>query len=160
MGKVLFLVILVGGGWYAHQRWVAVSPAYQTYQRYAEARARQEWKTLDALADGVAADELEQMKGTYATQHVEVYGQAYALPAPSVADVAGSVAWIDYQRESEESAGSGFVNLVAVQTVCRIPPGVTSAMCKWPVSFRHEVELAEVDGAWLVESFSEERITP
>jgi hypothetical protein len=156
----LFVVVLVGGGWYAHQRWIAVSPAYQTYQRYADARAHQDWKTLEALVDGAAAEELEQLEGTYATQHLAVYGQSYAAPAPSLADVAGPVAWIDYQHESEERAGDGTVSLVAVQTVCRIPPGVTSAMCKWPVSFRHQVELAEVGGAWLVASFAEERITP
>jgi hypothetical protein len=160
MGRLLFLAALVGGGWYAHQRWVAESPAYRAYQRYAEARARQDWKALDALVDGAAADELEELKGNYATQHLEVYGQSYAAPAPSMADLAGPVAWIDYQRESEESGGDDFVSLVAVQTVCRIPPGVTSAMCKWPVSFRHEVELAEVGGEWRVQSFSEERITP
>ncbi len=159
MGKVMFLLLLVGGGWFAHQKYFAVSPAYETYQRFADARARQDWAALDALSDGAAAQDLEEMRGMYKTQRFEVYGQSYAVPAPSVAEIAGTVSWIDYQRESEESV-DGAVRLVAVQTVCRIPPGVASAMCKWPVSFRHDVELAQVGGTWLVESFAEERITP
>ena len=160
MGKVLFVALLAGAGWYGYERWFAVSPAYQTYQRYAEARARQDWPALGALSGGAVADELAALKGASKTQHLDLYGQHLTLGAPNVAEIAGDVSWIEYQHESEERSGDGAVSLVAVQTVCRIPPGVASAICKWPVSFRQRAELAEAGGTWRVESFSEEPLTP
>ena len=159
MGKLLFVALLVGGGWYGYQRWVAVSPAYQAYQRYAEARARQDWPALEALSTGAAAEELAERRGAK-TRHLDLYGQHLTLGAPSMAEIAGDIASIEYQRESEQSSGDGAVSLVAVQTVCRIPPGVASAICKWPVSVRQRAELAQAGGAWRVESFSEEPLTP
>jgi hypothetical protein len=160
MGKVLFVIASIGAGWYAYERWFAVSPAYQAYQRYAEARARQDWPALEALSAGAAADELAARRGAAKTRQLDLYGQHLTLGAPSVAEIAGDVSWIEYQRESEERSGDGAVSLVAVQTVCRIPPGVASAICKWPVSVRQRVELAQAGGAWRVEGFSEEPLTP
>jgi len=158
MGKVLFLALLIGAGWYAHERWFTVSPAYQAYQRFAEAHARQDWTTLSALATGAAAEEIDALRGASQTRHLDLYGQHMTMSMPNIAELAGEVSWIEYQRESEEPVAGGGVHLVAVQTVCRIPVGTASAICKWPVSFRQQVELAPVAGDWRVERFAEERL--
>jgi hypothetical protein len=33
-------------------------------------------------------------------------------------------------------------------------------MCKWPVDFRHQAEVASEGGVWKVASFEETRLTP
>jgi hypothetical protein len=92
---------------------------------------------------------------------MKVYGKEYSMSPPSVSSIAGDISWIKRKRKGEKKKTDGSAVLLEVeQTVCRIPPGVASALCKWPVTFRHEVELLQKEGVWKVTEFKEERLTP
>lgn len=91
---------------------------------------------------------------------MNIYGKQFSMSPPSVSSVAGDVAWIKRKRQSEQRKSDTHVELQVEQTVCRIPPGVTSAFCKWPVTFQHDVEVELVDGSWKVSRFKETRLTP
>jgi hypothetical protein len=91
---------------------------------------------------------------------LKIYGKEYNMSPPSVNSIAGDIAWIKRKRKTEENKSGSLVELQVEQTVCRIPPGVTSALCKWPVTFQHDIELQLIDGSWKVSGFKETRLTP
>jgi len=95
-----------------------------------------------------------------APSSLKMYGKEFSLPKPTISSIAGDIAWIKHKRKEEKKSDAGSVILQVEETVCRIPPGVSSAICKWPVTFLHDVEVAQADGIWKVSSFKEERLTP
>lgn len=162
IGKVVLLVIIGGAGWWGYQKYLAPpTPAFQAYRHYAEQLVKGEYqKAADTSIDGAREHANSWIKMT-APSTMKVYGKEYNISPPSVSSIAGDVAWIKHKRKVERKAnrGNGVV-LEVEQTVCRIPPGVASAFCKWPVTFRHDVEVQFVEGAWKVAEFKEERLTP
>jgi hypothetical protein len=163
MGKLVNVIVLIGvvvGGWFGYQKYLApASPAYLAYQQYADALAREQYDRAENLSTGDAHEAVVALRRQMAGTSINVYGKSLAMRPPSVQDVAGEVHSIRWSKESESTDESG-VNLAVVETVCRIPPGVNSAMCKWPVDFRHDVSMASDGGTWKVASFEETRITP
>lgn len=91
---------------------------------------------------------------------MKVYGKEYSMSPPSVSSIAGDIAWIKRKKKAEKKKTDSVVELQVEQTVCRIPLGVTSAPCKWPVTFQHDVELQLANGEWRVFEFKELRLTP
>ena len=43
-------------------------------------------------------------------------------------------------KKLEKKKSEAVIELQVEQTTCRIPPGVASAVCKWPVTFQHDVD--------------------
>lgn len=163
MGKIVAAVLVIGlavGGWFAYQKYFAPpSPAYLAYQQYAEALAREQYQKAEGLATGAAREKAASMRQGTAGSTLNLYGTSFEMRPPSIASIAGEVHSITWERQSE-SGDDARVTLVVNQTVCRIPPGVSSAMCKWHVEFRHEAEVVNEGGLWRVAAFSETRTTP
>lgn len=163
MGRIVGIVLLIAvavGGWFGYQRYFAPpSPAYLAYQQYAEALAREQYEKAEGLAAGAAREQVAARRQGAAGSTLNVYGQALEMRPPSIASIAGEVNSIKWDKQSE-SGDDARVTLMVNQTVCRIPPGVSSAMCKWPVEFRHEAEVVNEGGIWKVSSFFETRTTP
>jgi len=163
MGKLFAVVVLVAigvGGWFGYQKYLAPpSPAYLAYQQYTEARARELYDKAETLATGQGLESIQSLRQGSAGSMMSLYGKTFQMAPPSIASIAGDVHSIKWNRESEAGDGSR-VALVVTETVCRIPPGVNSVICKWPVDFRHEAEVVLEGGAWKVSSFKETRITP
>jgi len=159
--KVVVFVALCGGGWWGYQQWFAPpSPAYQVYTQYAEAMAREQYQQAADVSSGQAKEYVDSRTAMMAPTSMKVYGRSFTMLKPSISSIAGEVSWIKRKRKSEEQKGADAVALSVEETVCRIPPGVASAFCKWPVTFHHDVEMSLVDGTWKVTSFKEERLTP
>lgn len=159
--KILLLVAAAGGCWWAYQAWFAPpTPAFNAYAAFAEDMARGNYqKAADASLAGAKgyADSFGQM--TRPTT-MKVYGREFSMSPPSVASVAGDIAWIKRKKKAEKKRSATIVALQVEETVCRIPPGVTSVLCKWPVTFQHDVEVHLVEGGWKVAEFKEVRLTP
>jgi hypothetical protein len=159
--KLLFLCVIVGGGWFGYQKWLApASPAFTAYAGFAEAMARGEYQKALDQADGEARSYAENWLRMSQPTSMKIYGKELNTTPPSVNSIAGDVAWIKHKRNAEVKKSATQVELQVEQTVCRIPPGVASAVCKWPVTFQHEVEMQLIDGTWKVAGFKEIRLTP
>ena len=159
--KLVILAALAGGGWWGYQTWLApASPAFQAYEKYSEALARGQYQQAADGAAGEAKEYAESLVRMTAPSSLKIYDKELTTTKPSVSDIAGEVAWIKRKRQAEQKKDASNVTLQVEETVCRIPPGVSSALCKWPVTFRHDVEVALVDGTWQVSVFKEERLTP
>lgn len=162
MGKIVGVILLIAvavGGWFVYRNYFAPpSPAYLAYQQYAEALAREQYEKAESLSVGAAQGAAAALRQGMAGSEIKVYGQNLSTRPPSIASIVGEVHSIKWNKESE-SGDDARVAIVVTETVCRIPPGVSSALCKWPVEFRHDVELQSVGGIWKVSSFTETRIT-
>jgi hypothetical protein len=159
--KVVLLAAMGGGGWWIYTTYFAPpSPAFAAYTQFADALAREQYQKAADVSSGQARGYVDQLTQMMAPSSMKVYGKEFTLSKPSISSIAGEVAWIKYKRKGEKKGESGTVTLQVEETVCRIPPGVSSAICKWPVEFLHEVEVSQEDGAWKVSSFKEERLTP
>jgi hypothetical protein len=159
--KVLVLAALAGGGWWGYQNYFAPpSPAFQAYAQFAEALAREQYQKAADASLGQARGHVDLLTQMMAPTTMKLYGKEFSMGKPSISSIAGEIAWIKQKRIKEEKGDAGNVALQVEETVCRIPPGVSSALCKWPVTFRHDVEMSEADGTWKVISFKEERLTP
>lgn len=159
--KLLLVAGLAGGGWWGYQQWFAPpSPAFQAYSRYSEAMARGQYQAAAEGASGEAKEYAESMVAAMAPASMKIYGREFTMSKPPVSEIAGEIAWIKRKRNEERKKDDGTVVIRAEETVCRIPPGVSSALCKWPVSFRDDVEVVQDGGTWKVSLFREERLTP
>jgi len=159
--KIALLAVLAGGGWWGYQTYLAPpSPAFQAYVLFAEAMAREEYQKAADAATGPARGHAEMRVQMMAPTTMKLYGREYSLSKPSISSIAGDIAWIKRKRKTEKKNDAGNVVLQVEETVCRIPPGVSSALCKWPVTFLHDVEVSQAEGTWKVSSFKEERLTP
>jgi hypothetical protein len=159
--KLLFVGALAGGGWWGYQNYFAPpSPAFQAYVLFSEAMAREQYQKAADAATGAARGHAEMWMQMMAPTAMKVYGKEYSMSKPSISSIAGEVSWIKRKRKAEKKNDAGGVVLQVEETVCRIPPGVSSAFCKWPVTFLHDVEVSQMEGTWKVSSFKEERLTP
>lgn len=159
--KIVLLAALGAGGWWGYQKYLAPpSPAFAAYTQYADALAREQYQKAAEVSSGQARGYIDQRTQMMAPTSMKVYGKDLTMSKPSISSIAGDVAWIKYKRKEEKKGEGGTVTLQVEETVCRIPPGVSSALCKWPVDFLHEVEVSQADGGWKVISFKEERLTP
>jgi hypothetical protein len=159
--KVVLLAAIGAGGWWGYQKYLAPpTPAFAAYTQFADALAREQYQKAADLSSGQARGYIDQRTQMMAPSSMKVYGREFTMSKPSISSIAGEVAWIKYKRKEEKKGESGAVTLQVEETVCRIPPGVTSALCKWPVEFLHEVEVTQADGVWKVSAFKEERLTP
>jgi len=159
--KLILVAVLAGGGWWGYQTYLAPpSPAVQAYTLFAEALAREEYQKAAEASTGQARGFVEARTQMMALSSMNVYGKEFSLSKPTISSIAGDIAWIKHKRKEEKKSDAGNVILQVEETVCRIPPGVSSAICKWPVTFLHDVEVAQADGIWKVTSFKEERLTP
>jgi hypothetical protein len=165
MGRIVTFVFLIGlavAGWFGYQKYMAPpSPAFLVYQQYAEAMAREQYDKAEGFSLGQAREAAGSFQRATAGSTVQVYGQSLSMRPPSIREIAGDVNSIKWDKQSEEKSGDGsHVVLIVTQAVCRIPPGVSTAMCKWPVDFRHEAEVQLEGEVWKVSSLKETRITP
>jgi hypothetical protein len=165
VGALLFKVILVatlaGGGWWGYQTYLAPpSPAFKAYTLFAEALAREEYQKATEASTGQARGHAEARTQMMAPSSMKIYGKELSMSKPTISSIAGDIAWIKHKRKEEKKSDAGNVIILVEETVCRIPPGVSSAICKWPVTFLHNVEVAQAEGTWKVSSFKEERLTP
>lgn len=159
--KIILLAVIAGGGWWAYQTWFAPpTPAFTAYASFAEAIARGQYQKAADESQGGARAYADSWIQMTKPSTMKIYGKEFNMSPPSVESIAGEIAWIKRKRKSEEKKTDSHVELQVEQTVCRIPPGVSSAICKWPVTFRHDVELQLIDGAWKVSGFKEIRLTP
>lgn len=159
--KIVFLVAIVFGGWWVYQTWFAPpTPAFTAYAGFAEDMARGNYQKAADGSLGGAKGYAESFVQLTRPTTMKVYGKEFSMSPPSVASIAGDIAWIKRKKKSERKKSPSVVELQVEQTVCRIPPGVTSALCKWPVTFQHDVELQLTDDTWKVAEFKEVRLTP
>ena len=159
--KVIFLAAFGAGGWWAYQSWFAPpSPAFTAYSSFAEAIVRGQYQKAVDESRGGAREYAESWIQMTKPSTMKIYGKEFNMSPPSVTSIAGEIAWIKRKKKSEKKKNGSVVELQVEQTVCRIPPGVASALCKWPVTFQHDVELELVEGAWKVSGFKEIRMTP
>ncbi len=159
--KIVLLVALAGGGWWIYQSWFAPpTPAFTAYAVFAEAMARGQYQRAYDDSRGSAREFADSWVQMTKPTTMKVYGKEFSMSPPSVSSIAGDIAWIKRKKKLEKKKSDSAVELQVEQTVCRIPPGVSSALCKWPVTFQHDVELELVDGAWKVSGFKETRLTP
>jgi len=160
--KLCLLAGVAAGGWWGYQSYLAPpSPAYQVYDQFAEAMVREQYRKAEELASGDAREYAASMTRMTAPTTMKIYGKELNMSPPSVSSIAGDISWIKRKRKSEKkSADNSRITLGVEETVCRIPPGVSSAICKWPVTFRHDAEVQLLDGAWKVAGFKTERLTP
>jgi len=158
--KIVLLVALAGGGWWVYQSWFAPpTPAFTAYAVFAEDMARGQYQKAVDESRGSAREFADSWVQMTKPTTMKVYGKEYSMSPPSVSSIAGEIAWIKRKKKLEKKKSDAVVELQVEQTVCRIPPGVSSALCKWPVTFQHDVELQLENGAWLVSGFKETRLT-
>jgi hypothetical protein len=159
--KLILVAALAGGGWWGYQEWFAPpSPAYAAYIEFSEAMAREQYQKAADAAISQARGYAEMRGQMMAPTTMKIYGKNYSMDKPSISSVVGEISWIKRKRKAEKKNNDGSVTLQVEETVCRIPPGVSSALCKWPVTFLHDAEVSQADGALKVSSFKEERLTP
>lgn len=160
--KLCLLIGVAAGGWWGYQTYLAPpSPAYQVYNQFAEAMLQGQYQKAEELASGDAREYAASWIKMTAPTSMKIYGKEFNMSPPSVSSIAGDISWVKRKRKSEKkSADNSKIVLEVEETVCRIPPGVSSALCKWPVTFRHEAELQLLDGTWKVAGFKAERLTP
>lgn len=159
--KIMLLAAMAVAGWWVYQTWLApATPAFTAYASFAEAMARGEYQKAVDESQGDARVYVESWIQMTKPGSLKIYGKEFSITPPSVSSIAGDIAWIKRKRKVEEKKSETLVELQVEQTVCRIPPGVSSALCKWPVTFQHDVELQLVDGTWRVSGFKEIRLTP
>jgi hypothetical protein len=159
--KIFLLAAIAGGGWWAYQTWLAPpTPSFTAYASFAEAIVRGQYQKAADESQGDARAFAESWIQLTKPTTMKIYGKELSMSPPSLESVAGDIAWIKRKRKSETKKSDSLVQLQVEQTVCRIPPGVSSAVCKWPVTFQHDVEVQLIDGAWKVSGFREIRLTP
>jgi hypothetical protein len=159
--KIIFLAAMACGGWWGYQTWLAPpTPAFTAYAGFAEAIVRGQYQKAVDESQGTAREYAESWVQMTKPSTMKIYGKEFNMSPPSVSSIAGDVAWIKRKKKIEKKKSDTSVELQVEQTVCRIPPGVSSVLCKWPVTFQHDVELELVGGTWKVSEFKEVRLTP
>ena len=159
--KVVLLAAVAGGGWWIYQTWFAPpTPAFSAYASYSEALVRGQYQKAVDESTGAARGYADSFVQMMKPNTMKIYGKEFSMSPPSVSSIAGDVAWIKRKKKSEKKKTDSAVELQVEQTVCRIPPGVASAMCKWPVTFQHDAVLERVGETWMVSEFKEVRLTP
>lgn len=159
--KMVVLAAIAAGGWWGYQAWFATpTPTFVAYAGFADAMVRGEYQKAYDESRGTAREFADSWIQMTRPTTMKVYGKEFVMSPPSVSSIAGDIAWIKRKKKREEKKTDSRVELQVEQTVCRIPPGVTSALCKWPVTFQHDVVLEQIDGAWRVSGFKELRLTP
>jgi hypothetical protein len=147
MKKLIVLAVLAGGGFAAYKLAFAASPAYQTYEKFADAMLYDRWDEARKLAEGdevmSAIDEAEAQPGTIGHEtYRHIRGVIHMGPTRRV--------------ESEtESADGSEVTLRVVQEERRGSPTMAPI---GPPTVRHkqEVVVARTPDGWRVKDFAEE----
>jgi hypothetical protein len=158
MGKLIALLVVLGGGFGIYWFGFHKSPAYLTNLQWVKATNEGDCKTLYAIADGEAKKWVDNFCG--ASGGMTVYGQV--IPATSaaamVADLKntpqGAMQQIHHDLESEDEAADGTVSLSVVETVL----GRHSNFSHPPPPRRHNVKVKETGGAWKIMEFTEKEI--
>ena len=154
--KAVAVVLVIFFGWRLYKRYLAPpSPAYQAYQHFADAMAREKYDDAAALATGAAKNAILAIQQRENPAPMHIYGRTLSMKPPSISEIAGEVDGIRFKLVSEQSSGDGEA-LEVLEAVNRTPPGVTSAMNMHWKSFRHHVKMVQEGQAWHVSEFAEE----
>lgn len=157
MGKLLFLALLAGGGWWVLQTGTvslpeAVAPrseAFETYERFASHLANDRYGQARKLATkgAVRTVQVQELRGRRNTRLG--VGRSKTTPDDQVLAAEGNVVSIGYERISETPSTDGStVTIEAVQQICRKRKACHER--------RQRAEVCETgDGAWKVCSFRE-----
>jgi hypothetical protein len=140
MGKLLFVVLLAGAGWWVYKQHFADSDAVATYKEFAEAWANNRSReATDIVSSSVLADALGP----------ESFPKVLAEPL-------GSVRGVSFEIESETPTPNGRgVAVRAVQSIQFDPPGVTSVFGGAATATVSEVaDLERTADGWRVVAFS------
>lgn len=157
MGK-LFLVLLLGGGWYAWENDLipipdelkAPSPAFSTYARFSEYLAYDQYGNARKLAakGAVRSVKIRELQGRRNTK-LGISGRALSKDDQKLVKL-GEVIGVSHDTISEVESGDGSVAIRAVQRVCRDRSGCQET--------RHEVEVCRSESEWKVCSFRESNV--
>lgn len=159
MAKLVFLMLLAGGGWWAWQNdriplpaaFEGKSPAFTTYERFAKLMATDDYGPARRLAAKAAVRSIQvrELRGRRNTT-LGVSGKRLTKDERKQ-NALGEVIGISHDTISEmESADGNTVAIQAVQRVCRNRSGCQEA--------RHEVEMCLTEGEWKVCSFRESSV--
>ncbi|NNL67950.1 MAG: hypothetical protein HKP30_17005 [Myxococcales bacterium] len=159
MGKLMFLALLLGGGWYAWENdWIPVpdelkapSPAFATYARFSEYLAHDHYGNARKLAakGAVRSVKVRELRGRRNTK-LGISGRALSKDDQKLLKL-GEVIGVSHDVISEiESSDGSRVAIQAVQRVCRDRSGCQET--------RHEVEVCRSESEWKVCSFRESNV--
>jgi hypothetical protein len=161
MGKLLFLVLLAGGGWWAWQNGLVPmpagiappSPAFEAYARFSEHLAHDQYGNARGLATrgAVRAVQIRELRGRRNTR-LGISG--YAVTKDDQEEAAkGVVLGVSHELLSEETSADGrTVTIEALARVCRRHAGCEEK--------KHDVEVCLHEEIWKVCSFHESDPTP
>ena len=158
MGKVLFLALLLGGGWYALENDLipvpealkTPSPAFATYARFSEYLAYDHYGNARKLAakGAVRSVKVRELRGRRNTR-LDISGRALSKDDQKLVKL-GEVIGVSHDVISETESSDGSVAIRAVQRVCRDRSGCQET--------RHEVEVCRSENEWKVCSFRESSV--
>ena len=156
MGKLLFLALLAGGGWWAFQNGLVPMPAgiappsraFEAYARFSEYLAHDQYGNARNLATraAVRAVQIRELRGRRNTK-LGISGYALSKDDKEYANK-GEVMGVSHDLLSERTSQDGqTVTIEAVSRVCRRHGGCEEK--------RHDVEVCLHKEAWKVCSFRE-----
>lgn len=154
MGKLLFLAILAGGGWWAWQNglvavpaeFAAPTPAWESYTEFSERMAQDDYVGARALATkgAVRTVQVAELRGRRNTRLA--VGRIRVSQDQRERAALGEIRGISYERLSETASADGeIVAIRALQRICR-----DRGECE---DVEHAVEVCKTGDVWKVCSF-------
>lgn len=165
MNKLLIVMLLIGGAYcgYHHRSLAPKSEAVQTYQKFADHMARDQYQEAKQYAAGpalLAVDMLTRPAPNYGSSPVGLYRSVMSEEAVKqygrtmTRELAGDVGETSFKVESEQAQADGqTVRDVAVQQVARFRSGQVRPNIS---AFRHTVELKRDPAGWKAYAFQEQ----
>lgn len=143
MFKWIFLILLIGGGYYGYTKFMAPpSPAAIAYSKFFDALSRSEYDKAKQMSQGAALSDVEAIQSRM-TRNIapQVYGiTAQASAGAMVNEIAGMVSSTSFKAIKETKSGDRIL-LEGKGSICREQPGCSGARCFHCVQSAHNVEL-------------------
>ena len=134
---------------------------FLAYQKYADAMAREDYERAESPATGPARDATASLRQAAGGSPVNGLRPDPFNAGPLGQGDSGLRAFDQMGKTDGKKSPDGSRDELSVtETVCRTRPGVSSVLCKWPVEFRHDIEVHLEDGTWKVYSFREDEDHP
>lgn len=181
MGKLILLCILIAIGYFGYTKFFGPqardsSEAIATYNKFADAMARNQYSQAKPFTSGAALAAVESEESTMTKNLVinpyagskeianEARKEAGLAPlndkqvtgVSMMNEMAGPVASTKFEVTKEQASGNS-INLEVKGSVCRTQPGCMGARCTHCSQSQHTVEMCKASGSWSVCSF---QVTP
>jgi hypothetical protein len=155
MFKWIFLILLIGGGYYGYTKFMAPpSPAAIAYSKFFDALSRGEYDKAKQMAKGSALSDVDALQSQMTRNLAPtVYGiTANVTAGKMINEVAGMIKNTAF-KATKETKSVDRIFLEGDGSVCREQPGCMGVRCTHCVQSTHSAELCPDTSSLVVCSY-------